>query len=70
MDERHYKDPGSEKLDAFTVKVGYPDKWRDYSALVIDPRQSYWDNIKRAIVNEQKYNLAQWGNRSTATAGT
>ncbi len=50
-----------EKLDAFTVKVGYPDKWRDYSALVIDPRQSYWDNIKRAIVNEQKYNLAQWG---------
>ena len=50
-----------EKLDAFTVKVGYPDKWRNYSALVIDPRQSYWDNIKRAIVNEQKYNLAQWG---------
>lgn len=50
-----------EKLDAFTVKIGYPDKWRDYSGLVIDPRQSYWDNIKRAIVNEQEYNLAQWG---------
>jgi len=48
-------------MDERTVKVGYPDKWRDYSALVIDPRQSYWDNIKRAIVNEQKYNLAQWG---------
>lgn len=50
-----------EKLDAFTVKIGYPDKWRDYSALDIDPRQSYWDNVKRAIANEEAYNLAQWG---------
>ncbi len=50
-----------EKLDAFTVKIGYPEKWRDYSALDIDPRQSYWDNVKRAIANEEVYNLAQWG---------
>ena len=35
-----------EKLDAFTVKIGYPDKWRDYSKLDIDRRKSYWDNIK------------------------
>src|SRR5262249_30420541 len=26
-----------EKLDLIAVKIGYPDKWRDYSALVIDP---------------------------------
>jgi putative endopeptidase len=26
-----------EKLDMFGVKIGYPDKWRDYTALVIDP---------------------------------
>ncbi|MDE6190611.1 MAG: M13 family metallopeptidase [Muribaculum sp.] len=50
-----------EKLDAFTVKIGYPDKWRDYSALRIDPRRSYWDNIKDAIRHEVEYNLSDWG---------
>lgn len=33
-----------EKLDAFHVKIGYPDKWRDYSKLVIDPSKSLFDN--------------------------
>ena len=33
-----------EKLAAFTVKIGYPDKWKDYSALTIDPELSYYDN--------------------------
>ena len=33
-----------EKLDAITVKIGYPDKWRDYSKLEIVPG-SYFDNI-------------------------
>lgn len=50
-----------EKLDAFTVKIGYPDKWRDYSKLDIDRRKSYWDNIKGAIKHEQDYNLSDWG---------
>ncbi len=50
-----------EKLDAFTVKIGYPDKWRDYSALLIDTRRSYWDNIKDAIRHEVEYNLSDWG---------
>lgn len=50
-----------EKLDAFTVKIGYPDKWRDYSSLKIDRRRSYWDNIKDAIKHEIDYNLADWG---------
>ena len=50
-----------EKLDAFTVKIGYPDKWRDYTGLDIDPRQSYWDNIKRAVRYERDHNLSQWG---------
>ncbi len=30
-----------EKLSAFTVKIGYPDKWQDYSKLTIDPQKSY-----------------------------
>lgn len=36
-----------EKLDAFYVKVGYPDKWRDYSGLKIE-NDSYWANIVRS----------------------
>jgi putative endopeptidase len=36
-----------KKLDAITVKIGYPDKWRDYSRLEID-RSSYIENIRRA----------------------
>jgi len=36
-----------EKLKAFHVKIGYPDKWKDYSALVIK-KDSYWENMKRA----------------------
>lgn len=50
-----------EKLDAFTVKIGYPDKWRDYTTLKIDRRRSYWDNIKDAIKHEVDYNLSNWG---------
>ena len=33
-----------EKLNAFIVKVGYPDKWKDYSTLEIG--RNYWENIK------------------------
>ena len=36
-----------EKLAAFRVKIGYPDKWRDYSGLDI-VRDTYYDNVKRA----------------------
>lgn len=36
-----------EKLDAFHVKVGYPDKWKDYSKLDIK-KDSYWANVCRA----------------------
>ena len=34
-----------EKLEAFIVKVGYPDKWRDYSTLEIG--KNYWENVKK-----------------------
>lgn len=34
-----------EKLDAFYVKIGYPDKWRDYSKMEIDPSKSFVDNM-------------------------
>lgn len=37
-----------DKLDAFYVKVGYPDKWDDLSALVIDPKKSLYENVLAA----------------------
>ncbi len=40
------KTKAQEKLAAFTVKIGYPDKWKDYSALEIE-NDSYWANIMR-----------------------
>ena len=40
------KKAAHEKLDAFYVKVGYPDKWRDYSKMNIDPQKSLYENMK------------------------
>ena len=34
-----------KKLDKFYVKIGYPNKWTDYSRLTIDPRKSFYDNV-------------------------
>ena len=39
------KQNAHEKLSTFYVKIGYPDKWRDYSKLVIDPQKSYYENV-------------------------
>ncbi len=39
-----------EKLDKFTVKIGYPDKWKDYSAMEVKPGNSYYEN--RIAVNQ------------------
>ena len=41
------KKKAHEKLNTFIVKIGYPDKWKDYSTLDIKD-DSYWENIKRA----------------------
>ncbi|MBR1932699.1 MAG: M13 family metallopeptidase [Prevotella sp.] len=35
-----------DKLATFYVKVGYPDKWTDISALAIDPEKTYYENMK------------------------
>lgn len=35
-----------EKLASFHVKIGYPDKWKDYSKLVVDTTLSFYDNMK------------------------
>ena len=43
------KAKAQEKLAAFTVKIGYPDKWRDYSGLEIKD-DSYWANVRRSNI--------------------
>jgi putative endopeptidase len=47
-----------DKLAKFNVKIGYPDKWRDYSKLVIKPNDSY-GNAKRAGAFEWRYEVAR-----------
>lgn len=49
------------KLNSFRVKIGYPDKWRDYTGLSIDPSLSYWENIKNASIFETKRANAEYG---------
>jgi len=43
-----------EKLNSFYVKIGYPDKWRDYSALQVK-NDSYWANVERVNRFESDY---------------
>jgi len=49
-----------EKLAAFTYKIGYPDKWRDYSKLEIRPGDAY-GNFVRATRFEYQRNLDKIG---------
>ena len=50
-----------EKLAGFTVKIGYPDKWKDYSALEIDPALSYYENLRAASRWLEKENMDKLG---------
>lgn len=54
------KTKAREKLAAFTVKIGYPDKWRDYSGLEIK-NDSYLENIQRSNRFDMAYQLSQAG---------
>ena len=42
------KEKALEKLAALKVKIGYPDKWKDYSEIDIDPNKSYMENALKA----------------------
>ncbi|OON71094.1 M13 family metallopeptidase [Hymenobacter sp. CRA2] len=54
------KQEALKKLNAFTVKIGYPDKWKDYSALTIS-RESYLQNVINARLWEAKDNISRYG---------
>ncbi len=49
-----------KKLSTFGVKIGYPDKWKDYSELEI-ARDSYFKNLRRAAEWARKENLKKLG---------
>lgn len=48
------------KLAAFTPKIGYPSKWRDYSALQVE-RGDLWGNVMRATEFEYQRQLGKIG---------
>ena len=50
-----------EKLNAMTIKIGYPDTWRDYTALDINAADTYYANLQRAAKFEQDYSLSFLG---------
>lgn len=56
-----------EKLSKFTVKIGYPDKWKDYSSLTIDPELSYYKNLQNASRWFVKDNMDKLGKATDRT---
>jgi putative endopeptidase len=54
------KAKAKEKLAAFTEKIGYPDKWRDYSNVNVK-RDTYFENRLSANKNDYAYSLAKLG---------
>ncbi|MBQ2520230.1 MAG: M13 family metallopeptidase [Paludibacteraceae bacterium] len=58
---RETKDKALEKLNAMTIKIGYPDTWRDYTALDINAADTYYANLQRAAKFEQEYSLSFLG---------
>ena len=56
-----------EKLAAFTVKIGYPDKWKDYSTLNINPANTYYENLRNASAWYVKDNLDKLGKPTDKT---
>ncbi len=49
-----------KKVDKFMIKIGYPDKWRDYSSLKID-KNDFYINTQRATEFEYQRNLNKLG---------
>jgi putative endopeptidase len=54
------KTKAKEKLYAFTEKIGYPDKWRDYSNVEVN-RGTYFENRLSANKNDYSYMIAKIG---------
>ncbi|MBW2961913.1 M13 family metallopeptidase [Mesonia aestuariivivens] len=53
------KQKAIEKLDKFTVKIGYPDEWKDYSELAVKADQGYYQNMVAVSDWNLKDNLSE-----------
>jgi len=53
------KNKAIEKLNKFTVKIGYPNKWKDYSTMEVEPGNSYYQNMVAVNQWELKDNLSR-----------
>ncbi|KAI9430015.1 Neprilysin [Russula earlei] len=54
------KQKSKDKLHAFLKKIGYPDKWRDYSKVTVN-KATYFDNLVSAAKNEYQYQASKVG---------
>lgn len=54
------KAKAAEKLGTFIVKIGYPDKWKDYTTLEVKD-DSYWQNMVRASEFEYAEMMGELG---------
>lgn len=59
------KQQAHSKLNSFYVKIGYPDKWMDYSKLDIDENLSYYENMVRANQFSSNYYIEKHVNKPT-----
>ncbi|HET6249591.1 MAG TPA: M13-type metalloendopeptidase [Tepidisphaeraceae bacterium] len=50
------------KMDKFGVKIGYPQKWRDYSMLIVDPHDLF-GNAERSRRFEYEYRVSKLGQK-------
>jgi len=55
------KEKALDKLKSFNAKIGYPDKWRDYSKLVIDEKDSLFENMARVSKFEDDFWIEKIG---------
>ncbi|MBO4480576.1 MAG: M13 family metallopeptidase [Alphaproteobacteria bacterium] len=56
-----------KKLNSFKAKIGYPDKWRDYSKLKLDENESLFENMMRVAKFEDDFWLAKIGKENDPT---
>lgn len=56
-----------KKLSTFRAKIGYPDKWRDYSKLKLDENASLWENMVNVSIFEDEFWLEKIGREKDPT---
>lgn len=57
------KEKAIDKLNNFRVKIGYPERWMDYSGLLIDENLSYYENLCRASEFLNSYEISKTVNK-------